>query len=140
MGTFGFGPFDNDDALDFLDEIEDAAPEDREVLLRAALDQVLGDRGYLAAPKVSEAIAAAAVVGVALHPDEECAEPALRDWVRTTHLRVDRDLAAIARRALSRALAPEDNELWTLWDEVAGLTSVRAGLASTLRRLGALPA
>lgn len=140
MGTFGFGPFDNDDALDFLDEIEDAAPGDRPILLRAALDQVLGDAGYVAAPQMSEAIAAAAVVGVALHPDEAVDELALPDWVRTVPPTVDDEMVGAARRALTRAMTPENNELWELWDDIAGVTSVRAELEPTLHRLRGIPA
>lgn len=139
MGTFGFGPFDNDDALDFLDEIEDAAPTDRPVLLRAALEQVLGIRGYLDAAKMSEAIAAAAIVSVALRPHEPCAEPDLSRWLQTEPLLMDASLVDTARQVLDRAMAPDDNELWTLWVDAGVLPDVLAGLAPTLRRLRAIP-
>ncbi len=140
MGAFGFGPFDNDDALDFLDEIEDADPTDRPVLLRAALDQVLGDRGYVDAPKMSEAIAAAAVISISLNPDLPCAEPELPEWVYDDTVSVDPGLAEVARRALTRALVPQDNELWELWERAHGLAAVWARLEPTATRLGGIPA
>ncbi len=140
MGAFGFGPFDNDDALDFLDEIEDAEPADRPELLRAALDQVLGDRGYVDAPKMSEAIAAAAVVSISLNPDLPCAEPDLPEWVRGEVVPLDPSLADVARRVLTRAMVPQDNELWQLWERDHSLAAVRALLEPTVRRLGGIPA
>ena len=141
MSTFGFGPFENDDALDFLDEIEDASPDDRPILLRAALDQVLGDEGFIAAPQMSEAIAAAVVIGAALHPDEMVEECSLPDWVLAVPPPVDDAMVQAARRAVTRALTPENNGLWQLWGDIGEVPSVlRARLEPILNRLRAIPA
>ncbi|GAA2088575.1 hypothetical protein GCM10009759_10810 [Kitasatospora saccharophila] len=41
MGSWNTGPFDNDDAADFADALDDAAPERRAALVRTALVRAL---------------------------------------------------------------------------------------------------
>ena len=126
MGATGTGPFQNDDALDFLDELEDAQPDDRPRLVRKAIRGVLRSAGYVEAPSMAEAVAAAAVVAVSADPPDEHGEslnhePMLPSWVLTDPLEVDDDLSELARQAFDRALDPVDNEWWELWTD-AGLT------------------
>lgn len=60
MGAWGSGPFDNDDAADFLGELIEVADWS---VAAAALDAVLATADeYLEAPESSMAIAAAAIV------------------------------------------------------------------------------
>lgn len=62
MGAWGTGPFDNDDALDFFLDIEDA-PSDRIAMrVRGALEVAADEDAYLEERAAGEAIAAAAVV------------------------------------------------------------------------------
>ncbi|MEX1164617.1 MAG: DUF4259 domain-containing protein, partial [Nitriliruptor sp.] len=67
MGTWGAAPFDNDDALDLLGDLEEADDDAFLDALRDALAQVDTD-GYLECPEVSEAVAAACLVAARL-PD-----------------------------------------------------------------------
>ncbi len=135
MGTFGFGPFDNDVALDFLDEVEDAPPQERAGLLRGAMDQVLGVCGHVPATRMSEAIAAAAVVGIWLAPGAETPEHHQPLWLSDEHLPVDAALGGNARRVLALALVPETNELWDLWQEMDASEYARSALLRTVERL-----
>ena len=112
MSAYGFGPFENDDALEFLDEVEDAAVADRPVLLRAALDQVLRADGTVETAQLAEAIAAATVVVGALRPAEAERDLELPEWITSEPLVVDAPLAEAARRVVARALATEDDEPW----------------------------
>lgn len=140
MSTFGFGPFENDDALDYLDEIQDAPVDDRPILLRAALEQVLGDGKYVTAPQMSEAIAAAVVIGAALHPDDVDEKFSLLDRVLSVPPTIDDAMVEAARRAVTRALSPENNGLWQLWDDIGEVSSGRDGLEPILNRLRTIPA
>jgi hypothetical protein len=112
MSAYGFGPFENDDALEFLDEVEDAAVADRPVLLRAALDQVLYADGSVETAQLAEAIAAATVVVGVLRPDEAQRDLELPEWITSEPLVVDAPLAEAARRVVARVLAIEDDQLW----------------------------
>jgi hypothetical protein len=62
MGTLGAGPFENDDALDFLDDLEDSEPVVRREKVESAMGRVLRAAGYIDAPVMAEAVAAAVVV------------------------------------------------------------------------------
>ncbi len=60
MGADGCGPFDNDDAMDFLDELRKSRKPGKE--LRKAMEAVLKSKKYVEAPDMSIAVAAAALV------------------------------------------------------------------------------
>lgn len=62
MGTWDVGPFDNDTAADWCGGLDDAAPEAREEMVRAALAETAGTTDYLDSDVANEAIAAAALV------------------------------------------------------------------------------
>jgi ABC-type nitrate/sulfonate/bicarbonate transport system substrate-binding protein len=142
MGATGVSPFENDDALDFLDELEDAQADERPALVQRVLRRVLRSRGYVEAPSMAEAVAAAAVVAVSADPPDEPREtihhePYLPAWVLSEPLEVDDDLFELARRTFDRALNPDDNEWWEMWTG-AGLTSdVQESIDRYKDRLGA---
>jgi hypothetical protein len=61
MGTWGTGPFDNDTAADFSDDLDDAASlSEREDLIRGVLARTVKATGYLT--EAEEAVAAAALI------------------------------------------------------------------------------
>jgi hypothetical protein len=133
MGATGVGPFENDDALDFLDGLEDADPDQRPAMVRRALRGVLRSPGYVAAPSMAEAVAAAAVVAVCTDPPDEHAatinhEPDLPSWVLSEPIDVDDDLSELAERTFERALDPDDNEWWDLWVGAGLVTDVRESI------------
>lgn len=128
MGAWGAGPFDNDDAGDWVFELEDQGV----VAVRAALAPP-------AEPDVEEAgaaVAAAAVVGLALGAAIESSAE-VDEWLaaadRST-LDELRGLAPTAAAALRRVL--DGSELADLYDEAGdeGWRDQLVALEATLRR------
>ncbi len=136
MGTWGSGPFENDDAADFADDLDDADPAEREVLIRAALQRAVDAEDYLEVGDAARAVAAAAVVGATRTPgmpmDDDQDGP---EFLQTGDLPpLPDDLVELAREALDR-VAADDSEWRELWEEsdalgeaVAVLDEVRTGL------------
>jgi hypothetical protein len=65
MGTWGLAAFENDDASDFLDEVEEAGWR----AAGRAMMKVILDFGYLEAPESQRGIAAATLVAAKLKPN-----------------------------------------------------------------------
>jgi hypothetical protein len=121
MAAGGAGPFENDDALDFLDDLEEADPQERRAKVESALGRVIRTREYIEAPTMSEAIAAAVVVAASDDPESVVGERNVPRWLDEDPLEVDERLEEFATQALHRALRADDNELWEiLADEDAG--------------------
>jgi len=119
MGAWGTAVFDNDDAADFANEIEDAGTfaEMRELLDRA-LSSVISSDEFLDNGDAGIAAAAAALVAAWDNPDL-LGERAysLEEWPRFAETLPDA-LKTKAGQVLDRVLRPgEDNELFLLWDE-----------------------
>lgn len=134
MGTWGHGPFDNDTAADWGNDLDDLPAAERPTAVRAALERALAEDGYLDGDYGTEAVAAAAVVasqcsgGPSLEPPYAPEEPVppLPD-----------DLPPLALRALNRVCAP-DSELAELWSDgvepnlwLAELERLRVALVAT---------
>lgn len=136
MGTLGTGPFENDDALDFLDTLEDTDPDKRPTRVREALRRVVGATGYIEAPTMAEAVAAAAVVAGSADPDSVVGEPYLPLWLEEEPLDVDEGLAALAAKGLHRALKHDENEWWELWDEAEATDEVTDMVSKFLNVFG----
>ncbi|WP_035845111.1 DUF4259 domain-containing protein [Kitasatospora azatica] len=113
MGTWDFGPFDNDAAADFAGELDDAAPDERAALVRAALDRAAATVGYLESDDGEPAVAAAALVA-AQCPGGEPVDPAYGP--KEPIPGIGRALVEPALRALDRVLGAE-SELAELWDD-----------------------
>jgi hypothetical protein len=62
MGTWDTGPFANDTAADFCGDLDEAAADEREGMIRSALTRVIDTENYLEAPESDVAVAAAALV------------------------------------------------------------------------------
>jgi hypothetical protein len=97
MGAWGPGPFDNDDAADFVDGLDGLNGDERRVALHEALAAAAEEAGYLDADPASCAVAAAALVAGGEHGD----------------------LGELAERALVRVLG-DDSELAALWASETG--------------------
>lgn len=113
MGTWGDGPFDNDDAGDWVYEAEEAG--DAADFVRETLGEVRSDE-YLEADVASRAIAAAAWVASALPGQKSVADdggPEEAPPPLTPELRDE------AIRALRRVLAT-DSEWLELWEDADG--------------------
>lgn len=129
MGAWGTGTFDNDDAADWVWELEEAG--DYEVT-RAVLEAVTQRDDYLEAPTCSEALAAAEVLAAGRGrppvrlPDEVAAWLAGREAP-------DDALVALAKRAV--AVIARDSELRELWAEGEHFSQWQAALFDLDARL-----
>jgi len=112
MGAWGTGPFDNDDAQDFVLDLADAPESELDRRLSEALAL---DPGYVEGPDASIAVAAAALVaiGAGMAPPES---PTVSEFVGSRSVPATEALRGAARTALDR-VASEDSELWELWQD-----------------------
>ncbi len=115
MSAWNTGTFDNDDAADWLAELQ---ATDDEAVLQAALEAADAGEGYLEAPEGARILCAcelvAALTGQAA---SDLPEMAL-EWVEQ-HSALDVSmLLPIARNGIDRVLAV-DSELEELWRENA---------------------
>ncbi|MDD5262673.1 MAG: DUF4259 domain-containing protein [Methylacidiphilales bacterium] len=113
MGAWNFGPFDNDDAGDWLYELEKSSDTSA---IADALHRVtdIGDE-YLEAPDCSSAIAAAEIIA-ALHGQPVAKFPDnAKQWVDTHGTLNAAALVPTALAALQRIRT--NSELKELWDE-----------------------
>ena len=137
MGAWGTGPFENDEAREFVDGLEGTAPASRLGTLEPTLRRVAYSGDYLAAPEVTEAVAAAAVVGAVLNPTAAAAEPGLPTWVSEARAeRLDNEIVELSRRALRRSLQSRDNEAYELWEEAGAAREWQNDLRRVLGWLG----
>ena len=137
MGAIGSGPFENDDALDFLGELADLPAQDRGHRVLEALDTVLLSTGYVQAPQMCEAVAGAAAVGASVNPGAAVGERNLPGWLAASPLPTgDEELREKARQVLRRVVRSQDNEWWTLWDEAGLADDVTASCRRALAWLG----
>jgi hypothetical protein len=132
MGTWGTGPFDDDNASDWVWELQEAADwRVVEDALRGAAEVDAG--AYLEAPDGQIAWAAATVVAAAdastvTVPDE------VSRWVEAHKSSRPSDIRPLASTALRRVLA-DNSELVELWQEAgdeewrANVQRVAAALA-----------
>lgn len=112
MGAWGVGTFENDDAGDWVYQLEEA--NDLE-LVRSALIAAADAPGYLEAPTCAEALAAAEVVAALLDRPAPDLPDDVRSWVSAHRLSVPPDLRAVSLRAVDRVIG--DSELKELWAE-----------------------
>ena len=132
-GGWDVGPFDNDDALDWVWELSES--NDISVV-EEALQSAISTSGYLEAPTGSIAVAAAEVVAAlkgqprAQLPDE------VTSWVASNQLEVDDQLVKAARQAIVHVKNSESSELAQLWaDSEELLNQWHKDLADLERRL-----
>ena len=137
MGAVGSGPFENDDALDFLDELAERPRADRGYRVLEAIDWVLLASDYVRAPQMCEAVAGAAAVGASVNPDAAGDEPYLPVWLATEPLSTaDEELVEKSRQLLRHAVRSQDNEWWELWGEAGLADDVTASCRRALAWLG----
>jgi hypothetical protein len=130
MGAWGAGSFDNDDAHDWVYELEESGVD----AIHSALAEVIDGGGYVEAPECSMAIAAAEVVAAVLGRPTRAALPEGARSFLATRPPVDLDLADRARAAIDRVLAP-DSELRDLWEESDSFATWKRGLVELRSRL-----
>lgn len=110
MGAWGFLPFENDDALDWLDELEAGGAE----VMRGAL--VDAGAGYVEAPDGSIAMAAAAITSASHgNPPGDLPED-VASWVTAHGAELGPEDVELALQAVER-VAGEESELAELRDD-----------------------
>ncbi len=130
-GAWGIGSFENDDALDWVSELERASDAH---LLALALKRVDPNAKYIEAPDCAVALAAAEVVaGASGHPSTSL--PAeVKTWLSRVRPNVSGDLLKLARTAVETCRNGKNSELRDLWLEGDG----KAWLDDTAKLLGRL--
>ena len=130
MGAWGSGPFDNDDAADFITGIADmTTPGLVAAVIGDALLATTASDGYIEAPEMSRAIAAATVVAI-LHTAGLPIPPALnQSWLDALGLVPSGLLLSEASRVFGRAFDANDNEWFDLWADAELVDEVRERLA-----------
>jgi Domain of unknown function (DUF4259) len=132
MGAWGTGPFDNDDAADFLAEISETPNGQIGGRLSAVL--TLSPTGYLELLDACEAIAAAGLVAVARGAVFEDLEEEVVDLVRTDGIAEDEQLRDAALVALARVTghSSEWQESWSESDAAEEAVQAIADLRTAL--------
>lgn len=139
MGAWGWGSFENDEALDWVFVLEQA--KDLSVIT-GTLDAILDHNAdYLDATDCSMALAAAeTVAALAGRPEPALPEEVAR-WVTDRQNEssqertlVDQSVRAKARQAAEAILS--DSELLELWEETDELDQWMATVTDLLERLG----
>jgi hypothetical protein len=132
MGSWGTEVFANDDAMDWIAELENT--DDIGVVERA-LSAVNDASGYLEAPDCSVALAAAEVVATILKRPGPDVPSEVFEWIARVGREISPSLPDDAQRAVERVAS--DSELLELWEEAGepGLGEWRATLAELSTRL-----
>jgi hypothetical protein len=118
VGVWGDGPFENDDAVDFAAELDNADPIQRELIIREALQTVVDadDDADITFSDAARAVAAAAVVGYTrtgrgIDPGEGPTFLEADDELEP----LPDDLADLAREAMERVI--HEDSPWRAWWE-----------------------
>ncbi|MEW5539288.1 DUF4259 domain-containing protein [Streptomyces cyaneofuscatus] len=121
MGTWDIGPFDNDTAADFAGDLDEAALEEREAMIRGVLKRAAGPAGFLGIHDGERAVGAAALV-VAQHSE---GYPACSNYGPSEPLpELSADLRMLAVDALDQVVSNR-SELAELWAEAANWSQWR---------------
>jgi hypothetical protein len=137
MGTWQVGPFDNDVAMDFFDEIEET-PDDQVLRkLSSVLSAVAERPGRVELHEGHLAVAAAGLVAAGRSGGAATGNPSVDEWLSLHRPATDQDSARIALAALDRVGGPDSEwmDLWATTDQrsevearLDGLRAVLAGL------------
>lgn len=130
MGAWGYGSFDNDDALDWVNQLERS--KDLSAIARALNNIADKSEGYLEAPDCTIALAVAEVVAaLAGNPSPSLPEE-VTHWLRV-HKGADADTVSKAKQAVNVILL--NSELKELWQESGEFEQWRAVVTDLLSRL-----
>lgn len=131
MGAWGEAAFDNDDAADWVAELDGASDA---TLIHAAL--LVAHSDYLEAPEGSIALAASEVVAAAVGRGGPALPEAVGAWIEANRNSIGPDEVTLALAAVDRVLA-DGSELLELWAETGeptwndGVQQLRSRLALT---------
>lgn len=129
MGAWGSGSFENDDAADWLAQLDTVAPDD----LTKIFGQAVDDTAYFEAPAASVVVAAAEVVASLNGHPVKGVPPEVTKWTANRQAPTP-ELKALALRALVRVR--KDSELKDLWLVADGLNDWTAAIQDLQTRVG----
>jgi hypothetical protein len=127
MGTWQVGPFDNDVAMDFFDEIEETPDEQVLKKLSEVLAAVAERPGRVELDEGHLAIAAAGLVAAGRSRSAATGNPSVDEWLRVHRPLTDQDSARLALAALDKVSGPE-SEWMALWATTSQRTAVEQRL------------
>lgn len=128
MGTWYVGPFDNDVAMEFFDEIEETPDEQVLARLRAVLAAVAERPGRVELDEGHLAVAAAGLVAAGRSRGSSTGNASVDEWLSAHRPVADPAAARIAVAALDRVSGP-DSEWMDLWATTDQRTAVQQRLA-----------
>jgi hypothetical protein len=114
MGTWQVGPFDNDIAMDFFDEIEETPDEQITARLSSVLTAVAERPGRVELDEGHLAVAAAGLVAAGRSRAAATGNPSVDEWLAGHRPVTDTACARLALAALDRVSGP-DSEWMDLW-------------------------
>ena len=131
MGAWGAGTFENDDAMDWVYELEEEGLKS----VTAALKAVAGakPKDDVEAPDASSALAAAEVVAAMNGKPAPSLPEEVEAWLKGNKSKPDAALLDLARKAVARAKSSELQELWAEGEEPE---QWNAGVDDLAARLG----
>jgi hypothetical protein len=116
MGAWGTGSFQNDDAMDWVYELEESGVS----FLKETLEAVTETPGeYVERPECANAIAAAEVIVSLQGVIPASLPPEVRQWVSAHRKAKAGKLVPLALQAVQRIRTDDDCESKVLWDESA---------------------
>ena len=130
MGAWGTGHFENDDAGDWVWELEDARSLEP---VAAAIAAVEAATDYLEAPDATIALAAAETIAAAIGKPAPDLPDAVAAVVAVLPHPPDPDLIARARAAVERIAS--DSELRELWEETEDFAEWQSRISDLIQRL-----
>jgi hypothetical protein len=129
VGAWGTASFENDDAKNWLGQLNNIAPKD----LAKILTQAAESPEYLEAPAASVAVAAAEVIAAWNGFPAEELPVAIMEWTKRNQKISTPVLKALAVQALERVR--RNSELKDLWMEADGLNDWTTAIQNLQSRL-----
>ena len=133
MGAWGAGPFENDDAADWVWDLEESSDDSVIASALGAVADLSADE-YLEAPEATMGLAAAEVVAAAFGAPAPILPEGVSNWIAGSHVVMSPNLLGEARTTVERVST--NSELKELWDEagdqgwLAHVFNLQARLAS----------
>ena len=113
MGAWGTGFFENDDALDWVYDLEES---DDTTLIEESLRAIVeSEEEYLEAPECAMALAAAEVTAALKGMPRPGLTDEVKAWIQHNKIKPDSNIVELALKAIARIKS--DSELKELWDE-----------------------
>jgi len=134
MGAWGSAAFENDDALDRLDQLLEG---DGLTLVVEAFHDVQAETGYLEAPQSSCALAAAEIVAALKGKPPVAMPEEATAWIAALGQTPDEAMIRAAIAAVDRVAA--DSELRELWEESDYWSEWQGQIEDLRRRLQDTP-